>query len=66
MFWNLLVNFAIMAGGVLQVVAFIGGLLFVVLSIAYLFSDHEDGNLFWFVDDLNNKWNNIWEDNEND
>lgn len=50
MFWNSLVNLAIMAGGVLQFLGLAGGLLFFVLSIAYLYSDHGDGNLFWFFD----------------
>lgn len=64
MFWNALVNFAIIAGGVLDFLGTVGGLLFVVLSISYLYGGRNDGNLFWFVDDLDNTLDSFWEDDE--
>lgn len=51
MLWNAMVNLAIMAGGVLEFLGQAGGLLFLVLSIAYLYSERTDGNLFWYFDD---------------
>ena len=48
--FNLVVNLAIAAVGVLHVLGCIGGLLFLVLAIAYVYQDNADGNLFWFVD----------------
>lgn len=64
MFWNALVNFAIAAGGVLDFLGTVGGLFFSVLSILYLYGDRDDGNLFWFVDDLGDRFDDFWEDDE--
>lgn len=51
MFWNAMVNLAIMAGGVLQFLGQAGGLIFLVFAIAYLYSDRTDGNMFWYFDE---------------
>ncbi len=64
MFWNALVNFAIAAGGVLDFLGTVGGLFFIVLSILYLYGDRDDGNLFWFVDDLGDRFDDFWGDDE--
>lgn len=50
MLWNALVNLAILAGGVLQFLGQAGGLIFLVLAISYLYSDREDGNMFWYFE----------------
>lgn len=50
MLWNAMVNLAIMAGGVLSFLGQAAGLIFLVLSIVYLYSDRHDGNLFWFFE----------------
>ena len=56
MLWNAMINLAIMAGGVLQFLGQAGGLIFLVLAIGYLFSEREDGNMFWYFDE--------WEEDE--
>lgn len=58
MLLNALVDFAFIAIGALQTLGVIGGLLFLVLAIAYIYEDNNDGNLFWFVD----KWKEKWEE----
>lgn len=58
MLLNALVDFAFIAIGALQTLGVIGGLLFLVLAIAYIYEDNSDGNLFWFVD----KWKDKWEE----
>lgn len=50
MFWNAMVNLAIMAGGVLQFLGQAGGLIFLVLAFAYLYSERCDGNMFWYFE----------------
>ena len=54
---NVLVNIAVAVGGVLDALANIGGLLFFGLSIAYIYQNNNDGNLFWFLpDDEDDNW----------
>lgn len=66
MFFNALVNFAIVAVGVLETLGIVSGLLFFVLSLIYLYENRNDGNLFWFVDNVRKKWNDVGEDTDND
>lgn len=66
MFFNALVNFAIVAVGVLETLGIVSGLLFFVLSLIYLYENRNDGNLFWFVDNVSKKWNDVGEDTDND
>ena len=58
MIFNALVDLAFIAIGALETLGVIGGLLFLVLAIAYIYEDNNDGNLFWFLD----KWYDKWED----
>lgn len=58
MLFNALVDFAFIAIGALETLGVIGGLLFLVLTIAYLYEDRNDGNLFWFLE----KWYKKWEE----
>ena len=58
MIFNALVDLAFIAIGALETLGVIAGLLFLVLAIAYIYEDNNDGNLFWFLD----KWYDKWED----
>lgn len=55
---DFLVNLAFMLGGVLRALADIGGLLFLLLTVLYIYEDRKDGNLFWFLP--------IWDEDEDD
>lgn len=48
--FNAIVNIAGMSIGILHTLGCIGGLLFLVLAIAYVYENNADGNLFWFLD----------------